>query len=215
MHQLAARALSLLAPPFCWNCGAGSRLREALCPRCRHDLRWLPRQAVPRRDGIMLFAPVAYDGPARALVRGFKYRGAAGLAEPLAAAIAANAPPGYLAPPAVLVPVPLHPARRRKRGFNQAERLASALVARTGLGLRDCLERGGPAVRQVERGRDERLVSLAGAVALASGVSPPRRAVLVDDVVTTGATIAACAHALRGGGTEEVAALAYARTPAR
>ena len=165
--------------------------------------------------GLSVWTPLAYDGPARELVRGLKYRGAAGLANPLSAQIVANARAGLLDPPATLVPVPLHPARRRRRGYNQAERLAVALARRTGLEVSDCLSRTGVATRQVGRGRGERLESLCGMVELRLGADGPPAAVLVDDVVTTGATLVACAATLRAAGTGEVAAVAYARTPGR
>jgi predicted amidophosphoribosyltransferase len=123
---------------------------------------------------------------------------------------------GLLGPGRQLVPVPLHPARARRRGFNQAERLAASIGRRTGLPVTDCLARRGPAgERQLGRGREERLGGIAGSIELRRGVPAPPRAVLVDDVVTTGATLAACAAALRDAGSREVAAVAYARTPGR
>jgi predicted amidophosphoribosyltransferase len=132
----------------------------------------------------------------------------------MAAQIAANAPPGLLDAPATLVPVPLHPSRLRRRGFNQAERLAAALGRRTGLAVCDCLQRRGPATRQVGRDRDQRLTG-AGMVVLRPGRPVPGHAVLVDDVATTGATLAACAQALRAAGARRLAGVAFARTPGR
>ena len=161
--------------------------------------------------GIEVWAPVAYEGPGRALVRGLKYRGAVGLAEHMAAAICAGAP----ALEGTLVPVPLHPRRRRRRGYNQAERLAAAIARRTGLELADCLaRRGAAAAQQVGRDRSERLAAAGLAVELKEPPGPGS-AVLVDDVCTTGATLAACAAALRGGGCEDVTAVVYARTLGR
>ena len=208
MSSLAARAWALVVPPFCWDCGADARMREPLCPACRSALRWLGPEAVTVH-GVEVWAPVAYEGPGRALVRGLKYRGAAGLAEPMAAAICAGAP----ALDGALVPVPLHPRRRRQRGFNQAERLAAAIARRSGLEVDDCLERRGPAsARQVGRGRAERI---AGPEIAAAVASVPQRAVIVDDVCTTGATLAACAAALRAQGARRISALVYARTVGR
>ena len=129
MSSLAARAWALVVPPFCWDCGADARMGEPLCASCRSALRWLGPEVVTV-NGVEVWAPVAYEGPGRALVRGLKYRGAAGLAEPMAAAICAGAP----ALDGALVPVPLHARRRRQRGFNQAERVAPR--SRAGRGSR-------------------------------------------------------------------------------
>ena len=86
---------------------------------------------------------------------------------------------------------------------------------RTGLGVSDCLRRTGHSRTQMGRDRRERLAGVEGTVTVAEGGDVPRRAILVDDVVTTGATLAACAAALRAAGTYEVTAIAYARTPGR
>jgi ComF family protein len=208
-----ARLLSVLSPPLCWSCAAPARAEQPLCGRCRLALRWLPGDATDL-GGVVAWCPVAYDGPARALVHALKFRGAEGVADAMAAQIAARAPAEQLAG-ATLVPVPLHPARLGERGYNQAERLAKALAARCQLPLHDCLERRGHGGRQMGRGRGDRLEALRGAVSLRAGAVAPRRALLVDDVVTTGATLAACAAALRAGGAERVCAVAYARTPGR
>jgi ComF family protein len=149
-------------------------------------------------------------------VRALKFRGAVALVDAMAAQMAANAPPGLLEGRS-LVPVPLHPARRRRRGFNQAEQLARALARRAGLLVADCLERtgGGARTSQVGRGRQERLGALQGSVRMRAGAPVPLRVLLVDDVVTTGSTLAACAAALSSAGVREVGAVVYARTPGR
>jgi ComF family protein len=171
-------------------------------------MQWLGGEAVA---GV--WAPVAYAGPAREVVAALKFRGAFRVAEAMAAAVVASAPSGWLGGDVALVPVPLHPARRRRRGFNQAERLAAALSLRTGLPVADVLARAGARETQMGRGRAERLRGIEGSIAVAS--KPPPRVVLVDDVVTTGSTLAACRAALLGAGATEVRAIAYARTPGR
>jgi ComF family protein len=208
-----AALVSLLAPPLCWGCGGTARGGDPLCRRCRAGLRWLGPEPV-RLGGLEAWAPLAYEGAARALVGALKFRGAEGVAEAMAAPMAASAPAGLLAG-AALVPVPVHPARGRARGFNQAERLAASLARRTGLGIADCLARGGPPAPQVGRDRAARLHALEGAVEARQGPPVPAHALLVDDVITTGATLSACARALRGAGARRVRAVAYARTPGR
>ena len=204
------RLLELIAPPLCAACGAVAGPAEPLCGRCRSRLDWLGPLPVDAA-GVRAWAPVAYSGPARDLVRALKYGGAWRAAEAMAAQIAANAPAGLLR--GELVPVPLHPRRRRRRGYDQAALLARALGQRSELEVRECLRRTGSAAAQVGRNRAERVGGPPGQIRAAG--TPPAHALLVDDVLTTGATIAACAGALREAGTREVAALAYARTPGR
>jgi ComF family protein len=210
----------LLTPPLCWGCGGPARVDEPLCFDCRRTLRHLAPEPVDLA-GVATWAAVAYEGAARELVRGLKFRGAEALATPIAALIIANAPAGLLPraagtaarePPA-LVPVPLHPARRRRRGFNQAAVLAEALGRRTGLAVADSLIRSGGAGTQVGRPRPERLAAPPGGIRAAGPI--PARALLVDDVATTGATLAACARALRAAGALEVRAVTFARTLGR
>jgi ComF family protein len=162
--------------------------------------------------GICTWAPVAYEGSARALVGALKFRGAAGIADHMAAAMLARAPP-RLIDKRTLVPVPLHPARLRRRGFNQADRLAAAMAARSALPVAQCLRRRGPHRAQVGRGRSDRLAAVRNSISAHQPVAP--RVLLVDDVITTGATLAACAAALRDAGASEVAAIAFARTLGR
>jgi predicted amidophosphoribosyltransferase len=202
------RLVSLLAPPLCAACRLPAAADAVLCSRCRRALERLGPEPLDL-GGLTAWAPVAYEGPARALVRGLKLHGARGLAREMAAQVVANAPAHLLAAP--LVPVPSPRARARRRGFCHAALLAEALAARTGLPVVSLLERVG-AERQVGRARAQRVRM------------PPRftargarsgEVVLVDDVVTTGATLGACARALRGAGCTCERAVAFARTPVR
>jgi predicted amidophosphoribosyltransferase len=156
------------------------------------------------------WTPMAYEGPARALVHGLKFRGALGLAELMAAQIVATAPPGLLGADAHLVPVPTPPARRRARGFDHAGRLTDAIAARTGLPVAHCLRRTGPAPRQARaHGRAARLE--AGRIEIGVAGAVPRAVILVDDVHTTGATLRACGRMLEMNGATWISAVAYAR----
>src|SRR5437764_9056647 len=140
------RLLSLLVPPACLACRSPvPRAGEALCARCRSELPWLgprtcarcalPRPCAPcpawRAAFEVAWAPMAHDGVARELVAALKFRRTFAAAAVMAAQLAANAPPGLLAD-AALVAVPMHRARLRSRGFDQAEALARALARRLG-----------------------------------------------------------------------------------
>ncbi len=210
-----SQLMSLLAPPLCVACGRTARVHQPICRECQGDLRWLSFDQ-PQGLGLPVWAAVSYEGPARALVRALKYRGALRLANAMAAQMAANAPPGLLAG-CSLVPVPLHPARRRRRGFNQAEELARMLARRSALEVADCLVRSGAGSRasQVGRSRDSRLGAVGGTIHVRPGAPVPLRALLVDDVMTTGATLLACAAALTSAGVRDIAGIVYARTPGR
>lgn len=210
------RLLALLAPPTCWSCGTPcGPAGAALCPACARDLPWLgARSAIQERPPALdrAWAPLAHAGAARDLVHALKFRDAPGAARLMAAHLVLRAPRGALAPGAVLVPVPAHPVRRRRRGYDHAAVLARELGRRTGLPVAPVLTRaGGAADRQRGRSRTARLAG-GGPVVRATRPAPDR-CVLVDDVWTTGATLASCARALREAGARRVEAVAYARVP--
>jgi predicted amidophosphoribosyltransferase len=157
---------------------------------------------VPGLDEIWSAAP--YEGAARHLVAALKFGSRIVLAEEAAALIVERAPADFL--DGGIVPVPPAPLRRRRRGFDAAEAIAVALTRATGLPLARCLART-QGRRQVGRRRAERLADPPSVRA----VSPvPMQALLVDDVTTTGATLAACAQALRAAGTTRVTAVTLA-----
>ena len=111
-----------------------------------------------------------------------------------------------------LVPVPLHPDRRKKRGFNQSREIATWLGRRAGIPVVEALCRVKATAPQARLSRAERLRNLRGSLALAGGFDPRgRRLVICDDVFTTGATADACARMLRRAGADEVVALTVAR----
>ena len=196
--------LDLLVPPACLVCRAPGAL---LCRSCRGALPWLAPEPVAGTAFELAWAPLAYDGVARSLVHALKLRGLTAAADLMAAQIAAGAPAG-LFEGRTLVPVPGNPRKRRARGFDPAERIARALAGRERLALRAVLSTRSGAESQVGAGRRQRLRRAAIDVA----GRPPRRVLLVDDVQTTGATLEACARALKRGGSETVVAVTYART---
>jgi predicted amidophosphoribosyltransferase len=156
--------------------------------------------------GVDLAAAASpFDGVARRIVHALKYARRLSLAEIAAAAMLA-ALPGHENTDAV-VPVPPAPWRSSWRGFDPAEEIALAVAARAGLPVSDCLRRSSGR-RQVGRRRSERLADPPSVHAVDMA---PATALLVDDVWTTGATLSACAGALRAAGTRRVMALTLAR----
>lgn len=179
--------------------------RAALCARCEAAIRSRPtRGSLPGVGAVVCGS--AYEGPARRLVAALKFGGRLRLAESAADAIASAWPdPDRIG---ALVPVPPSPSRRRMRGYDPASAIAEALAQRTGMRIVPCLARcDGP--RQVGRSRADRL---ARPPAVRTVAEPPAAAVLVDDVVTTGATLRACAAVLRAAGCRSVRAVAFARS---
>jgi predicted amidophosphoribosyltransferase len=201
---MLSKLIGLVVPPLCVACGADAGAAAPLCRDCRAQMQ--PSGAVSGP----CWAAFTYDGPAGALVRALKFHGRIAIADVMAAQIVALAPPELLR--GGVVPVPVHPDHRRRRGIDHAAALARAVARRAGLRYTPCLVRGGDPQPQVGRGRRARIGGPAGSVTLGAGLSPPAEVLLVDDVVTTGATIAACTRALSGS---QVTPIAYARTSAR
>lgn len=217
--------LALVVPPRCVACGAPTPAGQRFCRRCHAATPWLgagvcPRCALPVPCGppcparhaafAAAWSPTAFDGPARALVHALKFHGRTAAADLMAAQIVANAPAGLFPDGAVLVPVPTHPQRRRARGLDHARLLTRRVARRTGLRAVEVLVRQGPARSQLGAGRAARWAAVRGGVRAAGAVEDA--VVLVDDVHTTGATLDACARALREAGATHVAAVTYART---
>jgi len=199
-----------VALPLCRVCGDALpswrviSLPLELCPRCR------------RRRGAVDAARAGghYEGSLRGILHAFKYEGRRGLAAPLAA-IMREAGADLLADADAVVPVPLHPWRRMRRGFNQADELARRLGVPT---LRVLSRtRATPPQTGLSAGARRRNVRRAFTLSPFTSRAKARRliegavVVLIDDVRTTGATLEACAVTLKAAGAREVRALTVAR----
>lgn len=230
--------LDLVFPAVCPACGAtlGAGRRDPLCGAC-----WtaMPRigvvqcrrcgaldatadgdlaDACPACAGLTLpfdwaRSAVLYRGPVREAIHAFKFRGKRALARPLGDLVLEQAGDVLVPDVEALVPVPLTPARRAERGFNQAALLAER-VARGGR-LRvepRWLRRVRATVPQSDLAAAAREANVSGAFVAAPAVAG-RDVVIVDDVFTTGATVRECARALRAAGARRVGVVTVARVP--
>ena len=201
------RRILAIASPVCGHCGvAGATADTSAGLRCA-DCRKTGGPPTARR------AAGVHAGTLRAIIHAFKYDGRRSLARPLAQRMQ-DAGGDWLRGADIAVPVPLHAWRRWRRGFNQAADLAAHL----GIPVVHALRRTRHTGRQVELSRSARLEALGGAFALArrsrrhaaAAAVRGRSVVLVDDVITTGATVEACAAVLRKAGARQVRALSAA-----
>lgn len=218
----AARALAL--PQFCVLCAAASGA-ALVCAACDAALPRpgpsCPRCALPAAGGAACGrclarpppyaatrAAFVYAFPAERLVQALKYGGALAHAEFLAGAVAAAVAGGDVE---VVVPMPLSPRRQRARGFNQANEIARRVARRLGLPASAALLRTRDAPAQAGMRRRDRLANPRGAFVALPEVAG-RRVAIVDDVMTTGATMAAAAGAALAAGAARVDAWVVART---
>lgn len=225
----------LLAPPCCLSCRAPVATSGTLCADCWGQLPAIGdnrcvRCAVPLPEAHATEshclsclkdpppfdaarAPFLYDGPARTLVLRLKNGGES--RAPHLARDMARVAPEWIAPGRILVPVPLHRLRLARRGYNQALLLARALARSGGAELApDWLQRVKNTRSTQGMRRAARLANIAGAFRLRPDAQSRIRGAditLIDDVMTTGATLSACARLLRRAGAASVAVLVYAR----
>jgi ComF family protein len=225
LPRLWGGLVDLVFPPCCGVCGAEGAF---LCLACEHGLRRAAglrcsRCWEPGATGLCQAcagSPTALDGArsvfvfedgARRLVHGLKYRSLHALARPMGELMAEYLLQTPL-PVDLLVPVPLHRWRKRGRGFNQAELLCRIIAERSGIALDARSLRRTRNTPQQTRSSDraERELGMRGAFRCQATVAG-RRVLLVDDVMTTGATLHECAGSLRAAGAASVWSLTFAR----
>lgn len=230
----AARALRLLLPPRCLLCGAAGADGRDLCAGCAADLAPnvlpCPRCALPLPAPAPLcgeclvrappferaWAPFVYGHPLDLLEMRFKFEADLAAGCVLSWLMAGRAPFDAPERPDLLIPVPLHAARLRERGYNQALELARPLARAFAIPLRDdVLLRTRATPPQTGLDAKTRRRNLRGAFAVVPAAVLPDHVALADDVMTTGATLRECARVLRRAGVARVDVWALARAPGR
>lgn len=221
--------LDLVYPPFCLNCrNAG----HYLCAECIEKIQFIeypfcricgaPSEAarcIECKEREFAFESArsvgVYEGVLRDAIHAMKYDFHAAVAEPLGELMAARFPGSSLAGKVdVVMPVPIHRSRFLVRGFNQSEELARKLCARVSLPLvMDVLHQPRKTKHQVNLSYDERAANIHGAFAVRDARKIAGKRVLVlDDVLTTGATANEAALALKNAGAKSVHAYTLARS---
>ncbi len=223
--RVAGPVLDLLLPLSCAVCGREGQL---LCSACEPSLPRLEQPycsicAWPGRRGVCsrcaasppaigrIGAPYLFEGAVREMVHSFKYGNLRAAAPTLGALLADHLKRNPIAAD-VLMPVPLHGSSERWRGYNQAELLARAIARETGTPLESrALRRTKKTLPQMSmHGYARRMGNIEGAFDCAGDLRGAS-VLLIDDVVTTGSTMSACAQALKASGAGSVLGLALAR----
>lgn len=214
--RLRERILDLLFPPKCPFC---QRIldepRAPVCPACRPGLPWLEGKAGERRvdfaDGC--FSPLAYRDPVPGAVHRYKFSRVRAVGNPLAALMAKCLEERLPQGADLICWAPLSRKRRRKRGFDQGELLAREVGRLLSVPVQPVLEKTRHTAPQSELEENSaRQANARGAYALLPEIDlTGKRVVLVDDVVTSGATLSACAALLRQAGAAEVYCLTLAQ----
>ncbi len=219
LKRSLAALLDLALPPVCAGCGVEG---QPLCRECRPALDARRALAPGTQIGLLDGPPdplvrlewcAPFAGVARRALHTIKYAGERRLAIPLGDAVAARwARAG--GPADVVVPVPVHASRRRERGYDQAELIAATTARRLGVPEVAAVERVRATTAQYRLDRRHRAANVADAFAIRRGVEAwvaGRHVLLVDDVVTTGATLAATARVLLEAGAATVSGITVAR----
>lgn len=217
-QQLArhlAPLVDLIYPPRCPSCGAAVAAQAGLCAECWSTLEVPEHPEVPGQ-AVPVYAATYYNETSRKLVLAYKHGGRIALAGLLARLIAGRMPePEAGRPPPLLVPVPLHRWRLWSRGYNQAALLAQQLQKQgKGEAAVSALVRFRRTPNLGGLGREARERVLTGAIRLAPGAAARikgRDVVLIDDVLTSGATSRACLAAIAAAGPSCIAIACFAR----
>ncbi len=207
--------LDLLYPPKCPFCGRVlERGEEGWCASCQEELPWTePGEGKTVDFCDACLSPLWYRDGAREGMRRYKFGGGRVHARLFGQLMAQCLQDRWETPVDLITWAPLHPRRKRKRGYDQAELLARRVGGLTGLPVESTLEKIRATAVQSQTGGDEaRKANVRGAYRALAGLDlTGKRVVLVDDVATSGATLSECAAALRQAGAGSVVGLTFAR----
>ncbi|GAB4508861.1 MAG: ComF family protein [Anaerolineae bacterium] len=209
LHSLWNDLLDLVFPPRCVGC---ERVDTLWCPRCEADLVAYPFELTTRQIGrlAVVAATGTYQDKLQDAIQALKYYNVRSLKDPLTQRLM-RAVMLLDWQPELIIPVPLHPNRQKTRGFNQAHLLAAALADHTGQDYRpEAIQRTRDTRPQVGLKARERLENVKDAFHAEQNAVEGRSILLIDDVCTTGATLAACAQAVRLAGAKNVYCLTVA-----
>lgn len=207
--------LDLLYPPKCPFCGRIlERGEEGWCASCQEELPWTePTDAKTVEFCDVCLSPLWYKDSVREGMHRYKFNGGRSHARLFGQLMAQCFQDRWEGRVDFITWVPLHPKRKRKRGYDQAELLAQRVGELTGLPAENTMEKIRVTAVQSQTGEDEaRKANVQGAYHALPGLDlTGKRIVLVDDVATSGATLAECASALRQAGASSVVGLTFAR----
>ena len=224
IRNLADGLIQFLFPRRCPLCGAGYEADTPLCSGCigRLSASLLPAYQFDPSDFGHIKGPIHFDGAAvcwdflvdiEVLIHRVKYVGAPRLGRFLGETAAEAVRPWFSDADAVVTPVPLHPVRFRERGFNQSEAIGMGMASRIGFEFEDgLLIRRKHTKTQTKLSAEKRQANVENAFALGRNVRVDGKAlIVVDDVITTGATLNSCARTLKNAGAAKVVGVALAR----
>jgi ComF family protein len=231
-HGIIAYILDVIFPPVCARCRKIGTLlcddclsqlvpvAEPVCSRCGRQLERQSAESASAacnacRDTPLLLdqmrAPLLYVEPASSIIHRLKYEGYFALAEPLGLLMAARWP-CWMTPPDLVIPIPLHQKRQRQRGYNQSALLARPLANAKKLDYNSfALRRIRHTKPQVGLGPEDRAINVKDAFVADPASVAGRNILLIDDVLTTGATMRSAAETLLSAGAASVSAYCLAR----
>ena len=198
--------LDLIFPPCCAVCKTGTK--EPLCQSCLQKIKFM-------KPHLGIYSASIYDGVLREAIHQFKFNNKKQLAEPLGILLVnylSQIPGLRLEEVDAIIPIPLHPNRHRRRGFNQTELLAKVITRYHNIPIKSVLSRIHDTKAQFDLPREERFNNIQGAFQVVDQKAVfNQRLLLLDDIYTTGATMSECAKTLTSAGARRIEIVTLSR----